>query len=408
MIKFSIDRLAKVYVFQIHGDVDDDDEYRSLAFHYFTDCLITNLNALKPKDVDLEYVGNLSSMQVYLVVDDDKQPLLNVSLVRYKNAIRVDGNPKRWVLPWVQDVIGLLNDYAVSKNMANHNTQVDLAVDLINEGHLADDLTFYKPNVKRTSLFNSVTGAKETEYFGTRLSNSFLRIYNKRVEREKDLTKQFARRKRKIIVGYDVFMDLLSNVTHDMVLDNFSDLELDTYPGIADLTVKNNFIDALDWVLAYDKEQEKQKLPAQWKRIELVLRTKKLNSNGMTLDEKSVLDYLKNFHNADLKTISDPILRAVTVGVELGYIDPAELSNSMNAQRRAILKFDEIVVLKSKSNNYYVKSIADFNKMSNQTDFQVMKTIKKYDDFTLRDKIIEEFYQVKDSLNLELQSYSIK
>ena len=203
-------------------------------------------------------------------------------------------------------------------------------------------------------------------------------------------------------------MDLLSNVTHDMILDNFSELELDTYPGIADLTVKKNFIDALDWVLAYDKEQEKQKLPAKWKRIELVLRTKKLDSNGMTLDEKSVLDYLQNFHNADLKTISDPILRAVTVGVEFGYIDPVELSNSMNAQRRAILKFDEIVVLKSKSNNYYVKSIADFNQMSNQADFQVMKTIKKYDDFTLRDKIIEEFYRVKDSLNLELQSYSIK
>ena len=46
--------------------------------------------------------------------------------------------------------------------------------------------------------------------------------------------------------------------------------------------------------------------------------------------------------------------------------------------------------------------------MSNQADFQVMKTINKYDDFTLRDKIIEEFYRVKDSLNLELQSYSIK
>ena len=411
MIEFSIDRLTKVYTFS-STDNSDEDIYRQLIFSRFFDNIVSSLKKYKPDDVELIFEGGIYKAQIYVLINDERQPIFNLRLNEFQDSLRLDGNPKWWksnsfVVFAMQDI----NQFALDNDMGIHTTQMDLAVDLIDEGITAYELSFYKPGVVRKALYNSTTGSKETEYFGTRLSDSYLRIYDKRSERVKAINKKYRRRKAHKLAGYDVLKNELSNLNHQDILYNFSDLSLDIFPGIEDLSIRDNFIGALDWIMNEDRTEEINKLPHTWRRLELVLRTKKMSSDGITFEDKSVLDYLQNFHNYDLKTISDAVLRSVTIGVEEGFINPKELSTYLNAQRRAILKYSKIVVFRDENNNTKIKSLDEFNKYSQNlvdtSKIKVTHRISKSDDFTLRDRIIEKFNQVKDDLKDELRNYNI-
>lgn len=411
MIEFSIDRLTKVYKFS-QQDSSNDDAYRELMFIRFFENIVSSLKQYKPDDVELIFKGGMYKAQIYIVIDDEQQPIFNLQLVEFQDSLRLDGNPKWWKSnSFIVSVMQDINQFALNNDMSIHTSQMDLAIDLIDEGNTAYELSFYKPGVVKSALYNSTTGSKETEYFGTRKSDSYLRIYDKRSERIKAIHKKYNRRKKHNLIGYDKLKNEFSNLSHQDILYNFSDLSLDIFPDIEDLSIKDNFIDALDWIMKLDTTEEINKLPHTWKRLELVLRTKKMNSDGITFEDKSVLDYLKNFHNHDLKTISDGVLRSVTIGVEEGFVNPKELSTYLNAQRRAILKYNEIVLFRDENNNTKIKSLDKFNdyyqKLSDKSKVKSEHHISKSDDFTLRDRIIEKFNQVKDDLKDELRNYTI-
>lgn len=91
MIEFSIDRLTKVYKFS-QQDSSNDDAYRELMFSRFFENIVSSLKQYKPDDVELIFKGGMYKAQIYIVIDDEQQPIFNLQLVEFQDSLRLDGN----------------------------------------------------------------------------------------------------------------------------------------------------------------------------------------------------------------------------------------------------------------------------------------------------------------------------
>ena len=412
MIEFSIDRLANVFNIDIPSGVDDEFEYKKMHFDMLGNVIFDSLNKHKLADVVIDYVNYGLTIQYYLVSLDEKEPLFNLQVLDYSNGLRFDFNPKRVrSTSWLSLVIDDVKTYAKNNGFKSHNTQVDLALDFVNHGPLVESMRFVRFGVKRTALFNDITGNIETEYFGKKGSASYLRIYDKRAERLRQVTLKFAKMKRVIKNKYFDLLSTFSNFSHDDVIANFSDLEFDVVIPLigadVDLSKPDDFETALDLILAMRKENDVIAVPASWKRFEIVLRTKKLSDDKVTFDDNAVLDYLNGISNFDLETISDYKIRALVFGVEKGYVRLSELSDIEKKIRKCIYQSNEVLVYRNSNRRYFAKTREDFDLTVDLSKVTVTKIIKKQDDQSLRNEVITEFEKVKDDLKSELWSYSI-
>ena len=412
MIKFSIDRIANVFSIDMPNNADDVLAYKKMHFDTLANIILDSLNNSKPDDVEIDCANYGVSVQYYLIALDEKEPLFNLQVLEYSNGLRFDFNPKRVRSDvWLLDVVKDVKQYALDNGFKSHNTQIDLALDFINHGPLVDSMSFVKFGVKRTALFEDVSGNVETEYYGKRGSSGYLRIYNKRAERLHQITLKYSKIKRVAKAKYYDMMMTLDNVSHDDVLNNFSDLDLDLVVPLmsdnVDLSKSEHFDMALDLSLGMRKDKDVDAVPASWKRFEIVSRTKRISSDKVTFEDDEILKYLEGIHNFDLNTISDYRMRALVLGVENGYVQLSELTNFEKITRKAILKSDVVFQYRDSGRRYFVKTEEDFLATVDPSKVTITKTIKKYNDHTLRDEVISEFEKVKDDLKAELYSYSI-
>lgn len=408
----SIDRLAQIYKYDVPDSVEPG-EYAQLVISVWVEAVRKIVATYVPSDIQINSSGNAYSVQFYFEsVGELPEPIFNISVQQYVNGVRLDFNPKRIRdYTWLQDVISDIKDFAQKGGYQAHNTQVDLAIDLINEGVSAATFTINKLGVKRTGLFNATNGDKETEYYGVRGSNAYVRIYNKHSEQIAYLSKKYRKLKASAFKKYYSMRAEINagNVNSDDVIAVFADYSFDSSPFFdRDFTQKDEFESAITWALGQLREEEERQVPSDWRRMEIVLRTEKLASNKVTFEDSVVYEYIDSITNADLTTISDYTLRALTVGIQNGIIQVNELTQNEKARYRKILKYDHIVVFRTLSGGTQrIMSIDDFNRKIDPTKVTFQKHITKKSNTYLRDKVRETFDLVKDDLKAELISYTI-
>lgn len=408
MIEVSIDRIALLYRYDYDDSSDIDEEtYKNMQFIRLSSVFEQSIKTYKPNDVELELKGSNGSTQFYAWINDTRESLANISSVPYQQLCRFDMNPKRQrSFSWLNNAFNDFKNYINDNGFTTKTSQIDIAFDLIDECQLADTLTYYKPNVRRTALFNGQTGKQESVYYGTRSSSRFLRMYDKKVEQENTLTLKYSRLKKTAIKKYKSFVSNNNSFTHQDVIDNVNS-DVTVFPFLDDLRNYSNFETAIDWVFNQKKLVEKQKLPASWRRLEIVVRGEFI-SDKVTFNDDVIYEYISGLHNNVLESISDPILRSITIGVDSGYVNPKEISASLNLQRRNILKYDKIVIYRdNNSYNTKVTSFENFDVMSDKDTKKIVRIITKNDDHYLRDRILKQFNSQKKALKDELRSYSV-
>lgn len=408
-IDITLDRIAVLYRFDklIDGmTFEDIGEYKLNLLVMSVNKMDSLLKALKPADYDIEISGNEYARQFYLIDDDMREPLCNISGVQYQNMLRIDLNPKRFNSPWIQNVVIEFRDYmSATLNLENSLSQVDLTFDVFDK--IAENAVYIKSNVKRTALFNDGSGKLETSYYGRRQNSAgYLRIYDKNAERVSEIKRRYRRKYAKALLRYESYKkNFVGNLTSDNVLADFDSLELDLFPYVEDLTITSNFEDALNYVIGLRQSEEKSLLPAFNRRFEFILRAKRLNGRRF-IDDEAVMTELNSIHCHELETISDPVLRSVVVAVESGIVDPHTLPPLLAKQRRQILKHDKIAIFRHKQ---HVK-VMSFNKFKNIPKDEIENTprfITKVEDTTLREAMKEVYLANKDRLNTELAQYII-
>lgn len=408
----SIDRLAQIYKYDVPDSIEPS-EYAQLVISVWVEAVRKIVATHVPSDIKTSSSGNAYSVQFYFEsVGELPEPIFNISVQQYVNGVRLDFNPKRIRdYTWLQDVITDIKDFAQKGGYQAHNTQVDLAIDLINEGVPAATFTINKLGVKRTGLFNATNGDKETEYYGTRGSNAYLRIYNKHSEQIAYLSKKYRKLKASAFKKYDNMRAEFNagNANSDDVIDIFKDYSFDSSPFFdRDFTQRDEFEAALNWALGQLREEEERQVPSDWRRMEIVLRTEKLANDKITFADNVVYDYIDSISNTDLTTISDYHLRALALAVELGQVQVNELTPNERSRYRKILKHDEIVVFKTiASGKQRIMGIDDFNQKIDPAKVTFEQHITKKSNTYLRDKVRETFDLVKDDLKAELISYTI-
>lgn len=412
MIELSIDRLAQIYKYDVPDDIESS-EYSQLVISLWIEKIRKILRFYVPGDLTIISSGNGYSVQFYFEKKGTTpESILNVSVQQYVDGIRLDFNPKRVrQYFWLKSVMADIKEFAIQGGYKAHNTQVDLAIDLFNEGAAAANFTINKPGVKRTGLFNSVSGDIQTQYFGVRGSSAFVRIYNKHDEQVAQLSKKYRKLRALSFKKYDDMMSEINsgNLNSNDVIDTFKQYSFDSSPFYnRDFTKKDEFEAALNWALGELREQEESKIPFDWKRLEIVLRTEKLSDDRVTFDDVVVYDYINSITNTELSTISDYNLRALALGIESGQVQVSELSHNEKARYRKILKYDEIVVFKTVSSGAQrIMSIDDFVQKIDPLKVTSEKHITKKSETSLRDKIRNAFDLSKNDLKSELISYTL-
>lgn len=412
MICLSIDRIAQIYNYEVPEGIESND-YSSFVISSWVDEIRAIITKHIPKGLELRSNGNAYSVQFsYEKNGELPEPIMNVSAQQYVDGIRLDFNPKRVRdNDWLKSVILEIKKFATNGSYKVHNTQIDLAIDLFNEGALASNFKIVKSGLKRTGLYHAVNGDIQTQYYGVRGSSSYVRIYNKHDEQVSRLAKKYRFLKARALRDYqNLFSNSsLSHPTSDNIVEIFKDYNFNSGPfSSRDFTNIDEFKSALDWSLGQLRKQEQISIPNDWKRFEIVLRTEKLSNNKITFDDKSVYDYLNAIVNTELSSISDYHLRALALAIEDGQVQVSELTQNEKSRYRKILKFSEIVIFKTVSSGAQrIMSIDDFRNKIDPSKVVSEKHITKNNDNTLRDKIKKAFENSKEDLKAELISYTL-
>ncbi len=411
MIKFSIDRLAQVYNYDVPDDMEPS-EYGLFVISTWYEEVRKLLDSYSPSDFHIGSTGNAYSVQFYYEKTGElEEPIFNISVGQYVDGVRLDFNPKRLRdLAWLQDVMNGIKSFAKKGGYVSHATQIDVAIDAISEGAKAANFTINKQGVKRTALFNAVNGNIESQYYGVRGSNSFLRIYDKHAEQKLRISKKYRRLRAIAFRKYESMCeDLKDNLSSDDVIDAFKEYTFDSSPfSNRDLTERDEFNSALQWALGELRKNEENLIPVDWRRMEIVLRTEKISSDKMTFKDSVVYEYIDSICNTELSTISDYNLRSLALAIEAGQVQVSELNQNEKSRYRKILKFDHIVVFRTKSGGAQrVMSIDDFNAKIDPDVVTFERHITKQSDYTFRNQVREAFELAKDDLKAELLSYTI-
>lgn len=414
MIKISIDRLAQMYKYEVPDSIEES-EYAQLVISVWVDNIRKIVATHAPSDVHITSSGNAYAVQFYYeTLGELPEPMFNISIQQYVNGVRLDFNPKRMRMKnfgWLQNIMNDIKYFAHNGGYHSHTTQIDLAIDMFDEGTTAANFKINKMGVKRTGLFNAVNGDKETEYYGVRGSNSYLRIYNKTNEQISILSKKYRRLKAVAFKRYEDMRAEINadNLTSDDVIEEFKEFDFEASPfSDRDFTKQDEFESALNWSLSELRLQEQNQIPADWRRMEIVLRTEKLSNDRVTFDDDVVYEYIDSIINTDLATISDYHFRALALAVADGSVQVSELTANERSRYRKIMKNDEIVVFKTLSSGQQrVMGLADFNAKIDPAKVTYEKHITKKSDKYLQKKVRDAFDLCKNDLKLELMSYTI-
>lgn len=410
----SIDRLAQMYKYEVPDSIEDS-EYAQLVISVWVDNVRKIVSTHAPSDVHITSSGNAYAVQFYYEkLGELPEPMFNISVQQYVNGVRLDFNPKRMRMKnfgWLQNIMNDIKYFAQKGGYQSHTTQIDLAIDMFDEGTAAANFKINKMGVKRTGLFNAVNGDKETEYFGVRGSNSYLRIYNKTSEQIGVLSKKYRRLKADAFRRYEDMRAEINadNLSSSDVIEEFKEFDFYASPfSDRDFTRKDEFESALNWSLGELRLQEQNQIPADWRRMEIVLRTEKLSNDRITFDDSVVYGYIDSIINTDLATISDYHFRALALAVADGNVQVSELTANERSRYRKIMKNDEIVVFKTLSSGQQrVMGIDDFNAKIDPAKVTYEKHITKKSDKYLQKKVREAFDLCKEDLKAELISYTI-
>lgn len=409
-MSITIDRIAILYDYSSLIDnvnsFDDETDYKILLVSSALEQLMYLINTSKPNDIDVERIGNQFNSEIYLIENDEKVPLINFGAVLYQHKLRLDTNPKRLIgVTWLENVVQefsifMKNDMKLVADVS----QIDLAYDIFDP--IAENATYVKSGVKQTALFSSTTGYKQSVYWGVRASaGGYVRAYDKNAERIKELNKKYNRKMKRILNKYETYTkNFIGSMSSSDVLSDFNDLDLDICPYGGDLSNYSDFADAVKYVLDLKKSQEKADLPPYNRRIEFVLRANRLDNGRKALSDKAVMTELNSIHLNELESISDPILRAVTVAVDMGIVDPNSLPITVAKQRRQILKHDKIAQFRH-NGNLKVMAYDKFLAIPPEHIEGGIKVITISDNKALRDDMIACYINNKDRLNSELAKF---
>lgn len=412
MIQLSIDRIAQIYNYDV-PDTMDNNEYGYLVMTTWVEKVRKIIAAYIPEELTLLSNGNNYSIQFsYQFNRERPEPLINISFQQYVKGIRLDFNPKRMRDNlWLKQSMNDIKLFAKENGYKGHNTQIDLAFDLFDEGIPASNMEIFKQGLKRTGIFNSVNGDIETQYYGVRGSSSFVRIYNKHQEQLSHLSKKYRALKSRILSDFDSIISKsgINEPDLESIINLLEPYKIGKSPfNNLNITNIDDFKIILEWTLGKLRQEEEDNIPKDWKRFEIVLRSEKLSNDKITFDDNSVYSYLNAVVNTELSTISDYNLRALAMAIEAGKVQVTELSLNEKARYRKIMKHDEIVVFKTISSGAQrIMSIDEFNEKIDPEIVVSEKHITKHSDNSLRDKMKTAFELKKNDLKSELNSYTI-
>lgn len=406
----NIDRIAVLYDYgKLVDDInsfEDETDYKIALVTTVLEQLMYLIKILKPNAIEVERVGNQFNSEIYLIENDERVPLMNIGAVPYQYSLRFDTNPKRITgVPWIEDIIHEFSDFMMSDmELTARISQVDLAFDVFDK--VAENATYVKSGVRQTALFSDRTGRKQSVYYGQRASSGgYVRAYDKNAERIQEFNRMYNRKLKRILYRYETYTkNFIGTLTSDDVLNDFSYLELDICPYGGDLSIYSDFADAVKYVLDLKKSQDKSDLPEYDRRIEFVMRADRLDNGHNSLNDEAVMTELNCIHLNNLESISDPILRSVTVAVDNGIVDPTTLPTTIAKQRRQILKHGKIAQFRHNGNLKVMAYDKFISIPQNQIDGAI-KIITMSDDKRLRDDMISCYYENKVRLNNELSKF---
>src|SRR5699024_7833697 len=198
--------------------------------------------------------------------------------------------------------------------------------------------------------------------------------------------------------------DLLDKDDRDQFLSHFIDLDNLDEIGV-DLDEAQNIQGVKNLVemgLNAEKSKELEKIPNDWKRLELVLRVKALKRerafsgrNNYEFDPDSIREYLDKLTiETTYQTVSDPLIRSLIDSINRGLVNKKELPQSIKTRLNAVLKWDDVVAYyREGSHRTYYKSADDL-----KPDDIVREHITRRKDTELIDLIKQGFEENKDRL----------
>lgn len=415
MIKTSLDRISGVFEFDTNRNdvnfelllVDAEETFRYYAStNYF--------------HLDVNVYGGFTGIQIYLVNTQGlKEPLINIQILPYQNALRFDWNPKRFrELNWAHDALNELftnfqTDKYINAGITSgswHITQADIAFDLIDESTQSKSLIAAKLGSRKTMIMNDRSGALESIYYGSRGSDSFARKYNKSVEQRnsihakyKSLSMKALKDVNEYVLSGGKFQDI------DEIFKLFKKYEFTFSFGYnpEDVTSLDVFNSVLKLELEYQKSIELSEIPDDWWRFEFVLRvqriskTKKRQRDNYKFDPQSIIEWIESLTSEDYVDIDDPQYRAITLAVNRGEVDKKELPQYKRPIINNILKYNDVTIYRSKGNVYSRES----SRVPNDDDIEILKVIKRGKTAELIKRMKEVFLANQSSLIDELNSY---
>lgn len=428
-IEFSLDRLGAIWTIpEMPIDFNMEDFFIP----------VTEIFTKHAGKVQLDFKSFGNSLSIQILGSYESESLIYFNKVDYSNIIRFDMNPKRfremqWATNALKEVIEKMRVGALDFQFADwlkadcYTSQVDLAIDMINWSPDSKALKLVKLGSTETQIIDDRSGDIGTRYYGSRSSSSYARWYNKTAEQRAQITNKYHSKKVKMINDLDRLnehsdvktpniingFDLLDNDEREEFLNHFVDLknlndlgfDVDDVSNIQD--VKN----VVEMGLNAEKMLELDKIPSDWKRLELVLRVKALKRerafsgrNNYEFDPESVREYLDKLTiETTYQTVSDPIIRALIPAIKAGYVDKKELPQALRIRLNAVLKWYDVAVYYVKgSNRIRYKSADDLNPGE-----QVKEYITRQRDTELIDLIKQGFENNKDRLLAELNGYFI-
>lgn len=415
MIKTSLDRISGVFEFDTNREntnfevllVDSEETFKYYA--------LTNHSQL-----EFNVYGGFTGIQIYIVNTQGlKEPLINIQILPYQNALRFDWNPKRFrELNWAHEALNevfanfqtdkYINDGIVSGNW--HITQADIAFDLIDESTQSKSLIAAKLGSRKTMIMNDRSGALESIYYGSRGSDSFARKYNKSVEQHNSIHAKYKSLSMKALKDANDYVmsgGQFQNMDEKFPLFKKYGFTFSFGYNPEDVISLDIFISVLKLELEYQKSIEISNIPDDWWRFEFVLRvqriskTKKRQRDNYKFDPQSILEWIESLTSEDYVDIDDPQYRAITLAVYRGEVDKKELPQYKRPIINNILKYNNVTIYKKKGNIYSRES----SRVPKDDDIEILKIIKRGKINELIVRMKEVFLANQMSLIDELNSY---
>lgn len=388
--------------------------------------------------VQLEFKTFGNSLSIQVLGSYESESLIYFNKIDYSKTIRFDMNPKRfrkmqWATNALKEVIEkmrtgtlILSEFDWLKADA-YTSQVDVAIDLYNWQPSSMALKLVKLGSTETQIIDDRSGDIGTRYYGSRSSSSYARWYNKQQEQRAQVINKYRSKKVKMMNDLDQLnehsdvltpnvingFDLLDKDDRDQFLSHFIDLDNLDEIGV-DLDEAQNIQGVKNLVemgLNAEKSKELEKIPNDWKRLELVLRVKALKRerafsgrNNYEFDPDSIREYLDKLTiETTYQTVSDPLIRSLIDSINRGLVNKKELPQSIKTRLNAVLKWDDVVAYyREGSHRTYYKSADDL-----KPDDIVREHITRRKDTELIDLIKQGFEENKDRLLDELNGYFI-